>query len=263
MVGESASGIDGRLGPSTAFPSTWITWAASQPCGLAHGRLPGLSARQPVSAEVYPVEATRPTVDGLPCCVDCPVRCVMGGGDRSRVVDDAALFDGPGEKRARCRSSDRAATPLGPKRSWPQELRLMCGSVDSGFAMSLHRGPGLAVLYNDAFVPLMGSQEHPQGLGRPTRDVVAEHWDEVIGPLIQRVVQFGSPVVRGRPAVHPGPQRSPGGVLLHPFLHLGYLRGDGLVAAHSSCRVTRTQRTGQSRTAVEVRVCLDNRRGAP
>ena len=66
--------------------------------------------------------------------------------------------------------------------------------LDSGFAMSLHWGPDLAVLYNDAFIPIMGSHKHPQALGRPTKDVWAEQWDEVIGPLMQRVIHFGSPV---------------------------------------------------------------------
>jgi signal transduction histidine kinase/DNA-binding response OmpR family regulator len=113
----------------------------------------------------------------------------------SGAVDDALLFDGPGEMRAKCRSMDWAGTSMGPVASWPVELRLMVRvCLDSGFAMSLHWGPDLAVLYNDAFIPIMGSQKHPQALGRPTRDVWAEQWDEVIGPLMQRVVQFRSPV---------------------------------------------------------------------
>ena len=108
----------------------------------------------------------------------------------SGAVDDA-LFDGPGEMRARYRSMDWAGTSMGPVASWPAELRLMVRvCLDSGFAMSLHWGPDLAVLYNDAFIPIMGSQKHPQALGRPTRDVWAEQWDEVIGPLMQRVIQF-------------------------------------------------------------------------
>ena len=50
------------------------------------------------------------------------------------------------------------------------------------------------MLYNDAFIPLLGGQKHPQALGQSTRDVWAEQWDEIIGPLMQRVVQFVSPV---------------------------------------------------------------------
>lgn len=105
------------------------------------------------------------------------------------------MFDGPGEMRARCRSMDWAGSALGPVATWPAELRLMAGvCLDSGFPMSLHWGPSLAVLYNDAFIPLMGSHKHPNALGQPTREVWAEQWDEVIGPLMQRVVQFTSPV---------------------------------------------------------------------
>jgi signal transduction histidine kinase/DNA-binding response OmpR family regulator len=113
----------------------------------------------------------------------------------SPEVDDGSLFDGPGEMRRRCRSVDWASTSMGPVRTWPAELRLMVRvCLDSGFAMSLHWGPDLAVLYNDAFVPIMGSHKHPQALGRPTRDVWAEQWLEVIGPLMQRVIDDATPV---------------------------------------------------------------------
>jgi GAF domain-containing protein len=113
----------------------------------------------------------------------------------SPAVDDESVFDGPGEMRRRCRTVDWAATPMGPVRTWPPELRLMVRvCLDSGFAMSLHWGADLAVLYNDAFIPIMGSHKHPQSLGRPTRDVWAEQWQQVIGPLMQRVVEHAAPV---------------------------------------------------------------------
>ena len=109
--------------------------------------------------------------------------------------------------RCRCSTGRARCAPVpvdglgrdadGTGRSWPAELRLMVRvCLDSGFAMSLHWGPDLAVLYNDAFIPIMGSHKHPQALGRPTRDVWAEQWDEVIGPLMQRVIQFASPSPR-------------------------------------------------------------------
>ena len=110
-------------------------------------------------------------------------------------VADADLFDGPGQMRARCRAVDWAGTALGPVSSWPVQLRVMVRvCLDSGSPMSLHWGPSLAVVYNDAFIPLMGSDKHPAALGRSTKDVWPEQWDEVIGPLMQRVVKFGSPV---------------------------------------------------------------------
>ena len=114
---------------------------------------------------------------------------------------------------------DWAGTVLGPLARWPTELRLMVRvCLDSGFPMSLHWGPGLALIYNDAFIPLLGSQKHPQALGRASRDVWAEQWDEVIGPLMQRVVQFAAPVSAVRPGFHPGARRLSGGVLLHLLL---------------------------------------------
>jgi PAS domain S-box-containing protein len=84
-------------------------------------------------------------------------------GDRA-----AGLFAGPGEVRARCRALDWAATPLGAVESWPTSLRTAVSVVThSSFPMILVWGPELVQVYNDAYVPLIGSK-HPEALGTPT-----------------------------------------------------------------------------------------------
>ena len=81
-------------------------------------------------------------------------------------ADHSLLFEGPGEMRARCRSMDWAGTPMGPVARGPRSCVLMVRvCLDSGFPMSLHWGPDLAVLYNDAFIPVMGSQKHRSAVG--------------------------------------------------------------------------------------------------
>ena len=115
----------------------------------------------------------------------------------STDADNASLFAGPGEMRARYRSTDWAATPLGPVGSWSPELRMMMSvCLNSGFPISLHWGEQLTVLYNDAFIPVMGSDKHTWALGCPSHEVWAEQWDDVIGPLMQQVLSRGRPISR-------------------------------------------------------------------
>ncbi len=106
-----------------------------------------------------------------------------------------AVFDGPGEMKALYRETDWAATPLGPVESWSPNLRTMVRlALNSGSPMSLHWGPELTVLYNDAFIPLLGMAKHRDALGRSTKEVWSEGWDDVIGPLMHQVVSEGKPV---------------------------------------------------------------------
>lgn len=105
-----------------------------------------------------------------------------------------ALFAGPGEMRGRCRALDWAATPLGPAEGWPAALREAVRlSMDSGFPMCVYAGPELICIYNDPFIPALGSGRHPAALGRPARQVWSEVWDR-IGPDLARVLAGGPPV---------------------------------------------------------------------
>ena len=92
------------------------------------------------------------------------------------------LFAGPGEMRARCRTLDWAATPLGPVDGWPQSLRSAVDAcLDSPLPGFVWWGPEHVQLYNDAALALVGAR-HPQALGAPAREVCSDVWD-VIGPL--------------------------------------------------------------------------------
>ncbi len=84
------------------------------------------------------------------------------------------------------RSWNFAATPLGPMNSWPELLRSTLGlCLDSAFPIAIYWGPELALLYNDAWRPILGDK-HPSALGRAAIDVWPEIWD-AIEPVFRRV----------------------------------------------------------------------------
>ncbi len=81
-----------------------------------------------------------------------------------------------GEVRRRLQATDWGASPLGPLAEWPSCLRTMLDVVlASDRAMCLLWGPELRVLYNDAFVPLLGAA-HPSALGSPAGELVGPLW---------------------------------------------------------------------------------------
>jgi signal transduction histidine kinase len=85
---------------------------------------------------------------------------------------------------------DWATTPLGPRQDWPASLRTavdICVSVR--FPVAICWGPELRLLYNDAYVPLLGAK-HPAALGRPAAWVWAEIWP-TIGPMLTSVLHTG------------------------------------------------------------------------
>ncbi len=79
---------------------------------------------------------------------------------------------------ARIHAHDWAETPLGPIEGWPQSLRT---AVDLMLAarqpVYVAWGPGLTSLYNDGYVPILGTK-HPGALGAPYAELFAEIWDE-------------------------------------------------------------------------------------
>jgi PAS domain S-box-containing protein len=106
-----------------------------------------------------------------------------------------AVFAGPGEMRARCRSFDWATTPLGPVANWPQSLRttadLCLGSATPSFVWW---GPELVQLYNDAALATVRGRP-PAMLGVPARVAWADVWPAV-GALIDELLATGQ-AVRG------------------------------------------------------------------
>src|SRR6476620_8717336 len=83
------------------------------------------------------------------------------------------------DMRARVNEFDWAATPLGPVKNWSQPLKWSGELVlASGFPMSVRWGPGLIMIYNDAYGALLGDR-HPDALGKPLREI----WPEIFGEL--------------------------------------------------------------------------------
>jgi serine phosphatase RsbU (regulator of sigma subunit) len=96
------------------------------------------------------------------------------------------LFCAAGTLRSAYEEVDWAGTPLGPPAGWSPTLR---GAVDlalnTRFPVTLFWGAEFVLLYNEAYVPLIGDK-HPAALGRPARAVFPEAWD-LIGPMMQGV----------------------------------------------------------------------------
>ncbi|MBB5233967.1 PAS domain-containing sensor histidine kinase [Deinococcus budaensis] len=88
------------------------------------------------------------------------------------------------------RDFDWAATPLGPRESWPGSLRTVTDLLLAHpFAMTLLWGQDLVQVYNDPYRLLMGAK-HPAGLGQPTRECWPEVWP-FNAPLYEAVMQRG------------------------------------------------------------------------
>jgi PAS domain S-box-containing protein len=87
----------------------------------------------------------------------------------------------------RIRAYDWTSTPLGPIENWPANLRsavdLMLGC---GFPTTLQWGPELILLYNDAYISLIGTR-HPSVFGRPLLQGFPEI-TEAYRPILDRVL---------------------------------------------------------------------------
>jgi signal transduction histidine kinase len=105
------------------------------------------------------------------------------------TVSDAGLLQ-RGEMAALLQSHDWSEGSLGPPAGWPQSLRAaMSICLGSAFPIAIYWGPELALVYNDAWSPILG-QKHPGALGRAAREVWPEIW-ETIGPMFERVIATG------------------------------------------------------------------------
>lgn len=111
------------------------------------------------------------------------------------MTDRAPTQPATGEMARLIAQADWSQTPLGPPETWCAELRVAVDLLLSSQApLVVCWGPELLFLYNDAFVP-SAATKHPGGLGRPSRQVWAEIWDE-IGPLLRHVMETGETVRR-------------------------------------------------------------------
>src|SRR4051794_7242661 len=88
------------------------------------------------------------------------------------------------------RDKDWTRTPIGDPADWPEPLRTavdLC--VESRFPMVMWWGAELTMLYNDAYLPMLGAK-HPASLGMAGSRAWAEIWDTV-GPMLEGVIARG------------------------------------------------------------------------
>src|ERR1700686_2026142 len=100
------------------------------------------------------------------------------------------IFSGGGETGALMRSLDWSQTVLGTPDPWPSSLKTAVSiCLSSRFPIVIFWGREFAVLYNDAYIPVLGPK-HPGALGTPARECWHEIWD-VIGPMLNGVLDTG------------------------------------------------------------------------
>jgi signal transduction histidine kinase/CheY-like chemotaxis protein len=87
---------------------------------------------------------------------------------------------------------DWGSTPLGHPSIWSPNLRAMVQLLlASKQPMFVAWGPERTFIYNDGYIPIMGSK-HPAQLGKPSAMVWSEAWP-LLGPLFDRVFE-GEPI---------------------------------------------------------------------
>jgi hypothetical protein len=105
-------------------------------------------------------------------------------------VSSPNLFAGGGIMGAMMGSYDWSCSPLGPLEEWPQSLRTSVSTcLNSRFAIVMWWGPEMVMLYNDSYIPIIGTK-HPSALGCRGREVWPEIWD-VVGPMLHGVLERG------------------------------------------------------------------------
>jgi PAS domain S-box-containing protein len=116
----------------------------------------------------------------------------MNGHGVGRVPGDqpaVSPFPGDSVMATRMRAFEWSSSPFGSPRDWPSSLRVACRiCLTSRFPMIIWWGPQLRFLYNDAYLPLLGTK-HP-ALGKPGQEVWGEIW-HIIGPMLSGVLVTG------------------------------------------------------------------------
>lgn len=97
-----------------------------------------------------------------------------------------SFLEGGGACAATIRQLDWRDNPLGPPESWSTVLKIIVGTMlSSRFPKCLLWGPEGIMLYNDDYIPLMGSK--PCAMGRPVAEVWSDVWGE-IGPIFDKAM---------------------------------------------------------------------------
>lgn len=113
------------------------------------------------------------------------------GGDGHSRGPTFDVFAGDPTVGADLAAVDWAVTPLGSPKGWPQSLRTAVDILlSSRFAMWMAWGPDLTFFCNAAYRRDTLGERYPWALGRPTREVWAEIWED-ISPRIDQVLTTG------------------------------------------------------------------------
>lgn len=98
-------------------------------------------------------------------------------------------ISGIGEMADRIRNHDWNRTPLGPIADWPEVLAVLVNNLlGTRLPMILMWGAQLTHIYNDAVIPVLGSEKHPAALGEPAEAVWRDAWP-ISGPQIEAALR--------------------------------------------------------------------------
>ena len=93
----------------------------------------------------------------------------------------------PASLRALIGAHDWRDSPLGHPDDWPPQLATAVAmALDSALPMFIAWGSDLRMLYNDAYVAMLG-ERHPAALGEPFQRVWSDAWPQLV-PIIDRAL---------------------------------------------------------------------------
>lgn len=143
----------------------------------------------PLSEDVLPSQRPNATPEDLAAENDrlrgLLHRLGVTPGEIDRAID-IGFMAGGGEMGALMRSMDWSNTASGPVEGWSQALRSAISiCLTTRFPVVLYYGPERALIYNDAWRPVVGDK-HPWSFGRAGTEV----WD-IIGPMFDAVFETG------------------------------------------------------------------------
>ncbi|HZS45786.1 MAG TPA: GAF domain-containing protein [Blastocatellia bacterium] len=99
--------------------------------------------------------------------------------------EESLLLSAGGEMGDRIHHFEWSKTPLGPISSWSPSLKMMVRFLLANrFPLLLWWGPQFIQIYNDAYIPILGTKHPHPGLGRPVSVCWSEIWN-ILRPLIE------------------------------------------------------------------------------
>jgi len=110
-----------------------------------------------------------------------------------RTKDSLSFLAVGGEMGERTRNFDWSASRLGSPDSWSSALKVTVSNMlRSGFPTLVLWGKEFICLYNDTFIPSLGTEQHP-ALGKKAHEIWSDGWD-FIGQQLTTVQATGRPV---------------------------------------------------------------------